>query len=82
MNNELKEGFISMASRGTIVSTSDTIAIPEPTEDVIYDVAIDSYRHRAFSYFTDIIYNRLIDEFDINMAYYRQSKNMHKGIDL
>ena len=61
--------------------SDDIILIPEPTTDTyVYDVQVDSYRHRAFNYFTDIIHNRLVDEFDKNMVYYRQLKSMHEGM--
>ena len=80
MNNEPKESFVSMASRSDVVSTSDIIVIPEPTEEEVYDRAIDRYRHSYFNYFTDIIFNQRVDQFDKNMAYYRQLKDMHKGM--
>lgn len=68
MNNELKEGFISMASRSIVVSTSDTIIIPEPTEEGVYDRAIDCYRHSYFNYFTDIIFNQKIAKLDAGIS--------------
>lgn len=80
MNNGPKESFVSMASRSDVFSTSDIIVIPEPTEEGVYDRAIDRYRHSYFNYFTDIICNRRLEELDVTTDTYRQLKDMHKGI--
>lgn len=71
-------GFVKMAS---LWGDSDrTILIPEPYDKRVYDVHIDSYRHRAFNYFTDIIFTNLMEDLDNIHASYHNLHSMHEGM--
>ena len=76
MNNAL--GFVKMASSWP--DSDRIILIPEPSDEGVYDVHIDSYRHRTFNYFTDIICNRRLEELDATAEAYRRLKDMHRGM--
>ena len=61
--------------------SDEIILIPEPETDTsIYDVNIDSYRHRMFNYFTDIIFTKFTEELDATYESYHNLHSMHEGM--